>query len=159
MSLRSLASSLADALADGGWRSKARTAQLPPPDFTGDGPANGWLYMGGRGTGKTRAGAEWVKELVETGAARHIGRKLHPGDTPFSADGRDEDDRRARPTSDRILEPIRPNPSDGRVGPMGIPSCQSGPGAVKNESLRSVVYAVMTVPSRGGSVFSTKMAQ
>jgi phage terminase large subunit-like protein len=72
MSLRSLASALADSLADGGWRAKARASQLPPPDFTGDGPANGWLYMGGRGTGKTRAGAEWVKELVETGAARHI---------------------------------------------------------------------------------------
>jgi phage terminase large subunit-like protein len=72
MSLRSLAGALAETLADGGWRSKARLSQLPPPDFTGDGPANGWLYMGGRGTGKTRAGAEWVKELVETGAARHI---------------------------------------------------------------------------------------
>jgi phage terminase large subunit-like protein len=28
--------------------------------------------MAGRGFGKTRTGAEWVKELVETGAARHI---------------------------------------------------------------------------------------
>jgi predicted phage terminase large subunit-like protein len=72
MSLRSLASALADTLADGGWRSKARPAQLPPLDFTGDGPANGWLYLGGRGTGKTRAGAEWVRELVETGAAGRI---------------------------------------------------------------------------------------
>ena len=72
MSLRSLAGALAETLADGGWRSKARPSQLSPPAFTGDGPANGWLYMGGRGTGKTRAGAEWVKELVETGAARHI---------------------------------------------------------------------------------------
>jgi phage terminase large subunit-like protein len=72
MSLRSLAGALAETLADGGWRSKARLSQLPPPGFTGDGLANGWLYMGGRGTGKTRAGAEWVKELVETGAAGHV---------------------------------------------------------------------------------------
>jgi predicted phage terminase large subunit-like protein len=72
MSLRSLASALADTLADGGWRSKARPSQLPPADFTGDGPANGWLFLGGRGTGKTRSGSEWVRELVETGAARHI---------------------------------------------------------------------------------------
>ncbi len=69
---KSIAGALADTLADGGWRSKARTAQLPPPDFTGHGPANGWLFMGGRGTGKTRSGAEWIRELIETGAARHI---------------------------------------------------------------------------------------
>ena len=72
MSLRSLASALAETLADGGWRAKARPEQLPPPGFTGNGPANGWLLMAGRGFGKTRTGAEWVKELVETSAARHI---------------------------------------------------------------------------------------
>jgi phage terminase large subunit-like protein len=72
MSLRSLASALAETLQDGGWRSKARPSQLPPAGFTGDGPANGWLYLGGRGTGKTRAGAEWVKELIETGAAGRV---------------------------------------------------------------------------------------
>jgi len=72
MSLRSLASALADTLADGGWRAKARPSQLPPAAFTGDGSANGWAFMGGRGVGKTRAGSEWVRELVETGAARHI---------------------------------------------------------------------------------------
>jgi phage terminase large subunit-like protein len=67
MSLRSLASALADTLADGGWRAKARPEQLPPP-----GDWNGWLVMAGRGFGKTRTGAEWIKELVETGAARHV---------------------------------------------------------------------------------------
>ena len=72
MSLRSLASALADTLADGGWRAKARPSQLPPAAFTGDGSAYGWAFMGGRGVGKTRAGSEWVRELVETGAARHI---------------------------------------------------------------------------------------
>jgi phage terminase large subunit-like protein len=68
MSLRSLASALAETLADGGWRAKARPEQLPPP---GD-DWNGWLLMAGRGFGKTRTGAEWVKELVETNAAGRI---------------------------------------------------------------------------------------
>ncbi len=31
-----------------------------------------WLFLGGRGSGKTRAGAEWVKAQVRTGAARRV---------------------------------------------------------------------------------------
>ncbi len=34
--------------------------QLPPP-----GPWRTWIVMGGRGAGKTRAGAEWVRHMVE----------------------------------------------------------------------------------------------
>jgi len=30
-----------------------------------------WLILGGRGAGKTRAGAEWIRERVKSGA-RHI---------------------------------------------------------------------------------------
>src|ERR1700680_935821 len=63
----SLASSLADVLADGGWLAKARPNQLPPPD-----PWSIWLVLAGRGFGKTRTGAEWVRNLVETGAAGRI---------------------------------------------------------------------------------------
>jgi phage terminase large subunit-like protein len=63
----SIASQLADAIADGGWRSRARPEQLPPP-----GDWNGWLVMAGRGFGKTRTGAEWVKEHVEAGTAGRI---------------------------------------------------------------------------------------
>jgi len=59
---RSLASILADSLADGGWRANARPSQLAPA-----GDWNGWLVMAGRGFGKTRTGAEWVKEQVEEG--------------------------------------------------------------------------------------------
>jgi phage terminase large subunit-like protein len=62
-----LAELLADTLADGGWRAKARPEQLPPR-----GNWNGWLVMAGRGFGKTRTGAEWVKELVEIKQASHI---------------------------------------------------------------------------------------
>lgn len=41
------------------WRKWALPKQLPPPgDWTT------WLLMGGRGSGKTRAGAEWVRELA-----------------------------------------------------------------------------------------------
>jgi phage terminase large subunit-like protein len=63
----SLASQLANVLADGGWRAKARPEQLAP-----SGDWNGWLVMAGRGFGKTRTGAEWVRELVETGTAGRI---------------------------------------------------------------------------------------
>ncbi len=45
------------------WRLYARPAQLPPDDadwIT-------WLILAGRGFGKTRSGAEWVREEVEQG--------------------------------------------------------------------------------------------
>ncbi len=42
------------------WSRWARPAQLPP---AGDWVT--WLMMGGRGAGKTRAGAEWVRGLAE----------------------------------------------------------------------------------------------
>jgi hypothetical protein len=43
---------IADAL-ETDWRSIARAEQLPPP-----GDWSTWLYLGGRGAGKTRSGAE-----------------------------------------------------------------------------------------------------
>ncbi len=41
------------------WRFLARAEQLPP-----QGDWLTWLMMGGRGSGKTRAGAEWVQAMV-----------------------------------------------------------------------------------------------
>jgi phage terminase large subunit-like protein len=41
------------------WLFWARDDQLPPP-----GEWHVWLMMGGRGAGKTRAGAEWVRDLA-----------------------------------------------------------------------------------------------
>jgi phage terminase large subunit-like protein len=38
--------------------------QLPPPAAQGGGDWSIWLLTGGRGAGKTRAGAEWVKGLA-----------------------------------------------------------------------------------------------
>ena len=80
MSLRSLASKLADTLADGGWRAKARPEQLLPD---GD-DWNGVAYIAGRGWGKTRVGAEGTKELVESGKAKRIALIA-----PTAADARD----------------------------------------------------------------------
>ncbi|MEM8975676.1 MAG: terminase family protein [Pseudomonadota bacterium] len=42
------------------WKMAARDAQLPP-----DGSWRIWLVMAGRGFGKTRAGAEWVRMVAE----------------------------------------------------------------------------------------------
>ncbi len=45
----------------------AHDAQWPP-----EGDWRCWLFMGGRGAGKTRAGAEWVRACVANGAARRV---------------------------------------------------------------------------------------
>jgi phage terminase large subunit-like protein len=51
------------------WPLFARDDQLPPGSFSTHPVAREdwrtWLFMGGRGAGKTRAGAEWVRGLVE----------------------------------------------------------------------------------------------
>jgi phage terminase large subunit-like protein len=45
----------------------AHAAQLPPDTLW-----RVWLFLGGRGAGKTRAGAEWVRAQVATGRAGRI---------------------------------------------------------------------------------------
>ena len=42
----------------------ARDDQLPPQHAGGGAPWTVWLMLGGRGAGKTRAGAEWVRAIV-----------------------------------------------------------------------------------------------
>ncbi|MEL6530436.1 MAG: ATP-binding protein, partial [Pseudomonadota bacterium] len=49
------------------WALNARDAQLPP---IGDWRI--WLIMAGRGFGKTRAGAEWVRIVAETHSEARI---------------------------------------------------------------------------------------
>jgi phage terminase large subunit-like protein len=49
------------------WRFWARENQLPPP-----GDWRVWLLMAGRGFGKTRSGAEWVRMQVEGAHARRV---------------------------------------------------------------------------------------
>ena len=61
------------------WESWARASQLPPP-----GDWRIWLFLAGRGAGKTRAGAEWVRSLVEQQGVMRIALVA-----PTAADARD----------------------------------------------------------------------
>jgi predicted phage terminase large subunit-like protein len=61
-----LADDDADAVLDD-WRIWARPSQLPP-----QGAWRVWLLLAGRGFGKTRSGAEWVRAQAESGAAERI---------------------------------------------------------------------------------------
>lgn len=46
------------------WALFARPDQLPPPVARNGGPWTTWLVLGGRGAGKTRTGAEWVRGMA-----------------------------------------------------------------------------------------------
>ena len=46
------------------WMLFARAEQLPPATAQGGGSWHLWLVMGGRGAGKTRTGAEWVRGMA-----------------------------------------------------------------------------------------------
>ncbi|MCC6946929.1 MAG: DNA-packaging protein [Bradyrhizobiaceae bacterium] len=46
------------------WELRARADQLPLPHAADGTPWSTWLFLGGRGAGKTRAGAEWVRGIV-----------------------------------------------------------------------------------------------
>ncbi len=50
------------------WFYRARPEQLAPP-----GDWRIWLFLGGRGAGKTRSGAEWIADGVANGTMRRIG--------------------------------------------------------------------------------------
>lgn len=55
------------------WSFWARPQQLPPPlDKTDTAGWVSWLILAGRGFGKTRSGAEWVRDLVENKNYRRI---------------------------------------------------------------------------------------
>lgn len=63
---QSIFARLASAI-DNSWTSQARPEQLPPKgDWTT------WLILAGRGFGKTRTGAEWVRSLAENSAVSRI---------------------------------------------------------------------------------------
>src|SRR5690348_13691576 len=49
------------------WPLWARPDQLPPP-----GNWRTWVLLSGRGAGKTRAGAEWVRAGIESGRRRNV---------------------------------------------------------------------------------------
>jgi len=56
------------------WVALARGHQYRPPWRPGD-EARNWLVVGGRGSGKTRLGAEWVNALVRGFAPFARGRR------------------------------------------------------------------------------------
>ena len=60
------------------WRKAARAPQLAPK-----GKWHKWLFLGGRGAGKTRSGAEWCHEQVRKG------RRRGAAVAPTAADARD----------------------------------------------------------------------
>jgi phage terminase large subunit-like protein len=65
-------SRLATALSDD-WRARARPEQLPPPEVMPSGISwLTWLILAGRGWGKTRTSAEWVRSVAETGPHHRI---------------------------------------------------------------------------------------
>lgn len=46
------------------WQIWARDDQLPPADEENELPWRTWVLLGGRGSGKTRAGAEWIRAVA-----------------------------------------------------------------------------------------------
>ena len=46
------------------WQLWARDDQLPPIATAAGLPWRTWVFLGGRGSGKTRAGAEWVRAIA-----------------------------------------------------------------------------------------------
>src|SRR5205823_1921190 len=64
--IRKLSNRQADRLLTA-WKYRARPDQLEPP-----GDWRIWLFVGGRGAGKTRAGAEWVAEQIRAGCVKRV---------------------------------------------------------------------------------------
>jgi len=52
------------------WQFFSHPHQRPPAFAQGGAPWTTWLILGGRGAGKTRAGAEWVREVARDPKAR-----------------------------------------------------------------------------------------
>src|SRR5215212_4611220 len=50
---------------NGDFPSYAHEHQMPPELTPGGEPWTTWLILGGRGAGKTRAGAEWVRRVAK----------------------------------------------------------------------------------------------
>ena len=68
----------------GDWTQWARPSQLPPPKLSDGRDWRVWLLLAGRGFGKTRSGAEFVRGEVMRGAGKRIALVA-----PTAADARD----------------------------------------------------------------------
>ena len=80
----------------------ARDSQLPP-----EGDWDTWLILAGRGFGKTRTGAEWVRAQVEDGQAHRIALVARTLPT-----------RASRPDAASTSAPSRSPPSTNRACPV-----------------------------------------
>ncbi|WP_420431573.1 DNA-packaging protein [Hyphobacterium sp.] len=110
------------------WRFWAHAAQLPPA-----GDWSIWLFLGGRGAGKTRAGAEWVRGQVAAGKRRialvaptlnDAREVMINGPSGLKHVGRDED-RPIYESSRRRL--VWPNGAEGYVFSAEDPDSLRGP--------------------------------
>lgn len=110
------------------WLFWAQTGQLPP-----EGDWSIWLFLGGRGAGKTRAGAEWIRAQVAAGKRRIalIAPTLNDarevminGPSGLRHVGRDED-RPVYESSRRRL--VWPNGAEGYVFSAEDPDSLRGP--------------------------------
>jgi phage terminase large subunit-like protein len=110
------------------WPFWARANQLPP-----EGAWLVWLFLGGRGAGKTRAGAEWIRQQVQAGC-RRIGliaptlndaREVMIGGASGLATIGHPDDRPAYEISRRRL--VWPNGAQGFVFSAEDPDSLRGP--------------------------------
>lgn len=63
------------------WQVWARDDQLPPLDSPGGRAWRTWLILGGRGSGKTRAGAEWTRLQATSAESPAAGRIALIGET------------------------------------------------------------------------------
>jgi phage terminase large subunit-like protein len=104
---RGLARKSISASGETSWRKYARKPQLAP-----DGEWFKWLFLGGRGAGKTRSGAEWCHEQVRNG------RRLGAAVAPTAADARDvmvEGPAGLMATCPLDLQPIMYEPSKRKI--------------------------------------------
>jgi phage terminase large subunit-like protein len=110
------------------WPFWARSEQIPP-----DGSWNVWLFLGGRGAGKTRAGAEWIRTQIAAGC-RRIGliaptlsdaREVMIGGPSGLARIGQEDERPRFESSRRRL--VWPNGAEGYVFSAEDPDSLRGP--------------------------------
>lgn len=98
------------------WLALARRDQIAPEDADW----SVWLVLGGRGSGKTRTGAEWILSCVRRGAKRIalVAPTLHDarevmlgGDSGLLRIGFRDERARYEPTRRRVVFPARPGQS------------------------------------------------
>src|SRR5690348_10028226 len=118
------------------WRVWARPSQLPP-----EGAWRVWLLLAGRGFGKTRSGAEWVRRQAESGAAAGVRAFEAPA---HLAERRNRDavlGRRARPAARPAIRRCLVRRARGLALPAGVGHADDGLAARPKSARRGDVDA------------------